>query len=588
MNRIFSLVVLIAFLSVVHVYSQDLKPFQLQKDAVENYIKTKGELYFRFQSASRNEIDNLSRIISIDRVVPKVIYYEIFAYASPEEFMQFAKRNISFELLKHPGDGNNYKTSDNINEILAWDTYPTYPGYVTMMNNFASTYPNLCKIVNAGTTVQNRQLLFAVISDSVNFRKPKPRFMYSSTIHGDETTGYVLMLRLIDTLLSGYGNNAVITNLVKNCEIWINPNANPDGTYYGGDLTVNNARRTNYNGKDLNRNFPDPVAGPNPTGTWQPETIAMMNLFTQFNFTLSMNFHGGAEVFNYPWDCKAPLHPDDAWWIKLGRRYVDTVHAYSPSTYMDDLLSSYPNIPGITNGYAWYIVAGGRQDYMTYFKGGREVTLEISNTHLLPPAQLPAHWTYNFKSFLNYIKETLYGIRGVVTDSVTNQPLKSKIYVSGQNDTTWIYSDSICGDYHRMIAAGTYSLIFTAPNYYTKTVSGIRAAYDSTTILNVKLRSSITSLGNNPELISGFNLYQNYPNPFNPETRIKFDVNEKSFVTLKIYNSAGQEIQTLINSRLERGTYETNWNARNLPSGVYFCSLKAGLYKNVIKMLYIK
>ncbi|MCU0372989.1 MAG: T9SS type A sorting domain-containing protein [Ignavibacteria bacterium] len=587
MKRIFSLAVIFTLLSAAGVYSQDLRPFDTQKDAVENYIKAKGELYFRFNSVSKDEINNLSRIISIDKVLPKVIYYEVFAYASPEEFREFAKRDINFELLKHPGDGDNFKTSDNIDEILAWDTYPTYPAYVSMMNSFASNYPNLCKIVNIGATVQNRQLLYAVISDSVNFRKPKPRFMYVSTIHGDETTGYVLMLRLIDTLLSGYGNNPVITNLVKNCEIWINPNANPDGTYYGGDNTVNNARRFNYNGKDLNRNFPDPVGGPNPTGTWQPETIAMMNIMTQYNFTLSMNFHGGAEVFNYPWDHKAPLHPDDAWFIKSGRRYVDTVHAVSPSTYLDDLLG-YPNIPGVVNGFAWYIVTGGRQDFMTYFKGGREITLEISSTKLLPPAQLPTLWNYNHKSFLNFIKETLYGIRGIVTDSVTNQPLKSKIYVSGQNDTTWIFSDSVCGDYHRLIAAGTYSLVFTAPNYYTKTISGVRAAYDSTTILNVKLRSSITSVSNNPELIRGFRLYQNYPNPFNPETRIKFDVKEKSHVSLTVYNAAGQEIQTLISSNLERGTYETNWHAGSLPSGVYFCSIKAGLYKNVIKMLYIK
>ena len=308
---------------------------------------------------------------------------KFFAYASPEEMDYLSKQNIDFELLKHPGDAENIVTSDNIKEITtAWNVYPTYPAYVTLMNSFASTYPNLCRIVNIGSTVQGRQLLFAVISDSVQTRKPKPRFMYSSSMHGDEATGYVLMLRLIDTLLSGNGNNATITNLVNNCEIWINPLANPDGTYHGGDGSVSGAWRYNANSKDINRNFPDPVAGPNPTGTWQPETIAMMNLFNQFNFTLSMNFHGGAQVFNYPWDSKAALHPDDTWFINLGKRWVDTVHKYSPSNYMNDQLSNYPNIPGITNGYAWYSVYGGRQDFMTYFKGGREVTLEISATKL--------------------------------------------------------------------------------------------------------------------------------------------------------------------------------------------------------------
>ena len=68
--------------------------------------------------------------------------------------------------------------------------------------------------------------------------------MYTSSMHGGETAGYVLMLRLIDTLLSGYGITPKITNIVKNVEIWINPLANPDGTYWGGNNTVNQAKRT--------------------------------------------------------------------------------------------------------------------------------------------------------------------------------------------------------------------------------------------------------------------------------------------------------------------------------------------------------
>jgi hypothetical protein len=570
-------------------FSQTYQSYKSQKDKVEYAIKTKGELYFRFAEISKDRINELGKHISIDNVKSKVFYFEVYAYASPEEMDYFSKQNIDFELLKHPGDAENIVTTDDLKQITAWDVYPTYPAYVTMMNNFAINYPNLCRIVNFGTTGQGRQMLCAVISDSVQSRKSKPRFMYSSSMHGDETTGYVLMLRLIDTLLSGNGSNATITNLVKNCEIWINPLANPDGTYHGGDGSVSGAWRGNANNKDINRNFQDPVQGLHPDGNaWQVETIAFMNLFNQFNFTLSMNFHGGAEVFNYPWDSKAAHHPDDAWFLNLGKRYVDTVHKYSPSTYLDDLLSNDPNIPGITNGYAWYSVYGGRQDYMTYFTGGREVTLEISGTKLLPQAQLPAHWTYNFKSFLMYMKESLNGIRGIVTDSVTNVPLKAKIYVVGVNDTNWIYSDSVRGDYHRMINAGTYSLRFTAPNYYTKTVSGITAINDSAVVYNVKLKSMLTSINNEVENITNFNLYQNYPNPFNPVTNIKFDLKESSFVTLKIYDAAGKEVQTLLNSRLIAGQHSYNWNAENFSSGVYFYKITAGSFSDIKKMLFIK
>ncbi len=587
MKRVILLTLVLTFVLTGSIFSQTYRSYNSQKDKVENAIKTKGELYFRFAINNKDRINEIGRHLSIDNVKNKVFYFEVYAYASPDEMDYFSKQNIDFELLKHPGDAENIVTTDDLKQITAWDVYPTYPAYVTLMNSFATAYPNLCKIVNIGTTVQGRQLLFAVISDSVQFRKPKPRFMYSSSIHGDETSSYVLMLRLIDTLLSGNGNNVLITNLVKNCEIWINPLANPDGTYHGGDGTVTGAWRYNANSKDINRNFPDPVAGPNPTGTWQPETIAFMNLFNQFNFTLSMNFHGGAEVYNYPWDCKSALHPDDTWFINLGKRWVDTVHQHAPSTYMDDLLG-YPNIPGVVNGYAWYTVAGGRQDYMTFFTGGREVTLENSSTKLLPQAQLPTWWEYNHRSFLYYIRESLYGIRGLVTDSVTNVPLKAKVYVVGVNDTTWIYSDSIKGDYHRMINPGTYSLTFTAPNYYPKTVTGITAYKDSAVIYNVKLKSRLTSANNEVSEVKDFNLYQNYPNPFNPVTNIKFDLKENSFVTLKIYDAAGKEVQTLVNSTLNQGQHSLNWNAENFSSGVYFYKITAGNFSDIKKMLYIK
>ncbi|MFA7362229.1 MAG: M14 family zinc carboxypeptidase [Candidatus Kapaibacterium sp.] len=587
MNKLLPLFLLIAFTITSNSYSQNLQSYSSQKDKVEYSLKTKGELYFRFNSNSKDKINEIGRHLSIDNVKNHVFYFEVYAYANAEEMDYFSKQGIDFELLKHPGDAENIVTTDNLEQITAWDVYPTYQAYVTMMNNFATTYPNLCRIHNAGTTVQGRQILFAVISDSVNFRKLKPRFMYSSSMHGDETTGYVLMLRLIDTLLSGNGNSALITNLVKNCEIWINPLANPDGTYHGGDNTVTGAWRYNANSKDINRNFPDPVGGSNPTGTWQPETIVMMNLMKQFNFTLSMNFHGGAEVFNYPWDCKAALHPDDAWAINLGRRYVDTVHKYSPATYLDDLLG-YPNIPGVTNGYAWYIVTGGRQDYMTYYNGGREVTLEISNTKMVAQAQLPTFWNYNFRSFLYYIKETLIGVRGIVTDSLTGVPIKAKIYTVGQNDSTWIYSDSVCGDYHRMLAPGTYSLTFTSPNYYSKTVSGIQVYLDSAVTFDVKLKSTFTGINNNEITINNFELYQNYPNPFNPETNISFDLKESSNVVLKIFDVSGKEVSVLTNKLYTAGSHTIKWNASEYPSGVYFYKIQAGDYSGVKKMLLVK
>jgi len=550
--------------------------------ASTTYSQQLHEYYFKFKIEDRGVINNLSKIISIDNVQGN----EVYAYANDEELVEFMQYEIKFEMLPKPGDVSNVSMSDNIDEIMEWDTYPTYDAYVTMMNQFVAAYPNLCRIVNAGSTVYGRSILFAVISDNVNTKEPEPQFQYSSSMHGDETTGYVLMLRLINQLLTNYNTDPKITNLVNNIEIWINPLANPDGTYYPqSNNTISGARRYNANGKDLNRNFPDPADGPNPGGAWQPETIAYMNLFTANRFVLSANFHGGAEVVNYPWDTWSRLSADNSWWVYVCRQYADTVHANAPSTYMDEFDN------GITNGYAWYRITGGRQDYMTYFRRGREVTIEISNTKLLPGAQLPAHWNYNYKSFLNYMQRCLYGINGTVKDSITLQPInRAKITVNSFDmDSSEVLSDSLFGKYYRMINTGTYSLTFSKTGYNSKTVTNVYAKKDSLTTLNVLLRPVSVNISNNGNAIpQDYKLYQNYPNPFNPATTISFALPKESDIVLKVYDISGREVAELINGVLKAGEYNYKFDASDLSSGVYFYSIKAGSYTETKKMLLVK
>jgi hypothetical protein len=83
-------------------------------------------------------------------------------------------------------------------------------------------------------------------------------------------------------------------------------------------------------------------------------------------------------------------------------------------------------------------------------------------------------------------------------------------------------------------------------------------------------------------------LEQNYPNPFNPSTEIKYSLKDEGIVLLKIYNSLGQEVKTLINKFQSQGEYSVNFNAANLASGIYFYRLQAGSYNQVRKMLLSK
>jgi photosystem II stability/assembly factor-like uncharacterized protein len=85
-----------------------------------------------------------------------------------------------------------------------------------------------------------------------------------------------------------------------------------------------------------------------------------------------------------------------------------------------------------------------------------------------------------------------------------------------------------------------------------------------------------------------FNLYQNYPNPFNPSTTIKFDLPVSGFVKLKIYDMLGREVTTLANEHRNAGTYEINYNASSLSSGIYFYKLEYENKSEVRKFMLVK
>jgi len=97
------------------------------------------------------------------------------------------------------------------------------------------------------------------------------------------------------------------------------------------------------------------------------------------------------------------------------------------------------------------------------------------------------------------------------------------------------------------------------------------------------------SVSENPKSVpKSFELSQNYPNPFNPSTKIKFTVPTVSYVSLIVFNSLGQEVQTLAREEKSEGIYEVSFNASNLPSGTYFYRIQAGDFVETKKMLLLK
>jgi len=90
------------------------------------------------------------------------------------------------------------------------------------------------------------------------------------------------------------------------------------------------------------------------------------------------------------------------------------------------------------------------------------------------------------------------------------------------------------------------------------------------------------------EIFYDFNLEQNYPNPFNPGTSINYSIREKGLVNLKVFDILGKEVAVLINENQGAGNYSVQFNASNLPSGIYFYKITLGNYTATKKLILLK
>ncbi len=442
-------------------------------DKLRSIVLEKGQAEVSIPYPGIKPTDRLARNVSIRTIRNNKIYI-ILSQPTVEWFIS---EGYNYSIIERAGT-KGVRSSLNTKQAMEWESYPSYTQYDSIMRSFALRYPALCRLDTIGTTIRGRLVMALKISDDSGIEETEPKVFYTSSMHGDETGGYILMLRLADYLLKNYSTDARVRNLVDNLEIWINPLANPDGTYNGSNFIIS-PTRGNANGFDLNRNFPDPEIINVPR---QKETTDMMRFLTKHRFSLSVNFHSGEEVVNYPWDRWSRLHADNDWYNSISRKYADTVHLHSPKGYMDFLDN------GITNGYVWYPVYGGRQDYVNYSLQGREVTIELDTNYVAPADYLPKLWEYNRQSLIGYFENALYGIHGQVIDFDNNEPVPAKIFINGHDkDNSHVYSDTVSGEFVRLLKPGLWDLTFSADRYKDTTITNVSVTDGEETRLTVKM-----------------------------------------------------------------------------------------------------
>ncbi|KAE8281211.1 Carboxypeptidase M [Larimichthys crocea] len=335
--------------------------------------------------------------------------------------------------------------------------------------------PDITHLYSIGRSVRGQELWVLVLGLSPRRHTVGiPEFKYVANMHGNEVLGRVLMLHLIDDLVRGFRNNEIESvQLLTNTRIHILPTMNPDGFDESDTDCQYSTGRFNHNGIDLNRNFPDAFAGLRRKQQIneeerEAEVRAVIGWLKTESFVLSANLHGGALVASYPYDNSnggsenvggASISPDDDVFIHLAKTYSSN---HATMHLGDRCKDSRPFLNGITNGYEWYPLIGGMQDYNYVWSQCLELTLEVSCCKFPPVSQLPALWTENRKSLLAYIQQVHLGVKGRVFDG-SGVPVQNAWWRSKVVRTCVPFRTDRHGEYYRLLLPGSYSFTVTYP-----------------------------------------------------------------------------------------------------------------------------
>ncbi len=317
-----------------------------------------------------------------------------------------------------------------------------------------------------GTSVKGRSISAircAVGEESDSPDRIRPELLIAAGIHGNEKSGVLVALRYLEAISNDLssGSSTALTELLQNCVLWIIPVMNPDG--------YASSRRTNANGADLNRGFPDGVLTPtlgnlatgdpllldvphvtnNGAKLLQPEQRSVMRWLSARRISAALHFHTGSMLVCYPYGNNATntatytAAPDDALFVELAKGYIAATDG--------DLITE-------VNASVMYPIPGELMDWQYRYLGTLPLTVEIDLYYATANAtRVEEIWQANRSAITDWI--------GAATNGVSGKTLP---YAKLTDGVATFYADA-AGRYHRTTSA-------TQP---TPTFTITKAGYDS-------------------------------------------------------------------------------------------------------------
>jgi len=374
--------------------------------------------------------------------------------------------------------------------VVKWTGYTNQAALERHLKELAKERPDIASTFSLGQSEQGRELFGLKLAAGGGARPLlRPMVKYVGNMHGDETVGREILLALAEYLVKNYGAVDRVTELLDSTEVYLLPTMNPDG-YEHTNLLGHAPTRGNGNNVDLNRAFP----------TWkdlgqdraqlkegrEKEVKVMVDWIMENPFVLSINFHGGAVVANYPWDSdevqpwtKSSLfrehrEGDRGQYTADNKEFQELALAYSTNhkTMSQGSKSCVGGDAafrdGITNGVDWYVVNGGMQDFNYLFSNCMEITVELSCAKNPPADTLQAEWEMNREPLMAFLEASGGAARGVVTREDGQPASKAVVRVSG-HDKDIVTTDR--GEWWRMLTPGRYTARAELGNRRSKEVN---------------------------------------------------------------------------------------------------------------------
>ncbi|MCE9594620.1 MAG: hypothetical protein K8S98_10530 [Planctomycetes bacterium] len=367
--------------------------------------------------------------------------------------------------------------------------YPTGAQILASMTASANAFPAICQLVDLTvtlgmpTTVEGRHLYACKISDNVATDEDEPTALVLCGSHCRELAVHVIGLDTITKLTTLYGSNPSITAAVDGYEIWVLPNANPDG--YDYVFNVDNLWRKNRHvfgggtGVDLNRNYnfgwtsacagstvvsDDTYKGPSTASEAEVKTIKALQDRERFTKVLDYHSFGSETLWGYlcwthPW---ASTLQAEAIQISLASSYGGAERA--PSAHGEQWMDPLAN-----HGTSAYLTEVGAQFQPTFASAQAN--------------EVPDAW-----GGTQYVLARPITLSGHVTDSVSGAPLAAKVsypgtaFVNGEKNG----AEAAFGRYQSFLPAATTQVLFSAPGYASQQF-GIAATATSAQVLDVAL-----------------------------------------------------------------------------------------------------